>query len=169
MPSPADESLYRATKDLRETYPGFKWVPPGNYHITELFLGEVDKREVTRVCGLLDSLPPLAKAQVDIAKVAQLPKKGSPKVIAAELGRGSQLCVRIHGLISALMPEYSDRRTYVPHITLARVRRDIRVEYLGMQLPDLDAGFIVSSVVLFESILRPQGPIYRQRHRVDLA
>jgi RNA 2',3'-cyclic 3'-phosphodiesterase len=164
VPAYGCDLLCRETKNLRDRYPQLKWVEPANYHITVQFLGDLNDREIRRVCGALDSFPQLSSVDVAAVRMASFPRKGPPKVIVAGLGSGSELCVQVRELFVHRVPEYREGRDYVPHVTLARVPRRGPSPRVELPLPDLSVSFAASNLVLFESVLRPQGPIYRHVH-----
>ena len=160
--------LYVETKSLRDKYPALRWVVPANYHVTVQFLGDLNERDVARVCGVMDSFPRLSAADLTVARMTTFPHRGPPKTIVAGLSSGSERCKQLRDLFASKVPEYLDERNYVPHITLARVPRRVPSPRLEMPLPDLNTMFTASSLVLFESVLRPHGPIYRCVHSLVL-
>ncbi len=169
IPLPADirGRLYAETEVLRQRSPGVGWVEAANYHITVLFLKRIDNNEAVRIGGLLDTIPFPQGELARLGSIAQFPPKGCARVIIATLEEGEDLCRRIHGLIAAAFPEYREGRRYSPHITLGRVkkgRRIPRLEEIGLKAKGV---FPLQRIVLFESILRPEGPVYRPIQGVE--
>src|SRR5690349_11777092 len=78
------EALARAGGDL-------KWVEPENLHVTLLFLGEVDERQVADVCGAageacagLDAFP------LSVEGVGSFGSPRRPRTVWAGIGAGTQ-------------------------------------------------------------------------------
>src|SRR6516165_2238024 len=78
------ESLARAGVEV-------KWVEPENLHVTLLFLGEVDAREVPSVCrAVADGTRPQPPFLVSIETVGCFPTPRRPRVLWAGVGEGLQ-------------------------------------------------------------------------------
>lgn len=162
----AQRDLYDAAEEMRRQNDGVKWVPAENYHITVLFLGDIDGSEESLITGLLDTLPELNQTDAEITGVVRFPPSGSPRVIAGGVGQGGELCSQIYRLTAGMLPGYAERRRYTPHVTLGRVRRGSRPT--GPYLITKKVAFRISRLVLYESILGSGGARYREIHQVPL-
>ncbi|MDH3745031.1 MAG: RNA 2',3'-cyclic phosphodiesterase, partial [Acidobacteriota bacterium] len=49
VPEPVREDIGRRLESLRGDFPPARWVPPSNYHLTLLFLGELGASQVERL------------------------------------------------------------------------------------------------------------------------
>lgn len=146
-----------------------KWVEPDSLHLTLLFLGDVDERELPAVCRAVAAVcarrPPFLLA---LQGVGCFPTLRRPRVVWAGVGTGSAELIALH---DALEPPLLDlgcyrreERQYTPHLTLGRVKADGRTDRLTQAI-EKQAGWQggeceVGEVLVMSSQLTPQGPIY---------
>jgi 2'-5' RNA ligase len=174
---------------LGRTGANVKWVEPENLHVSLVFLGEVDDRELPQVCRVVQEVaagePPFA---LRVAGVGAFPNPRHPKVVWAGITDGADALQHLHQSLEANLLALGcyrqEERGYTPHVTLGRVKG----ERDGMALaPELskrlswDGGrTMVDEVVVFGSVLEKTGPVYtvlgrgelqgnREHHRTDAA
>src|SRR5262245_26384824 len=115
------------TEQLSELGPGVKWVEPENMHVTLLFLGEVEGREILDVCkavrGVTERLPPF---EMRVAGGGGFPTLRRPRPAWLGVDEGSVEIVDLHdGIEEALLAQGGYRREereFTPHITLGRCK-----------------------------------------------
>lgn len=146
-----------ALKRQQEGLDGVRWVPPGNFHVTLVFLGAVDEARLSLVHEQLAAVrqPSFTRRLGDFGFG----------------NRGGVLWVNVlgdhaihelrRGIASALgAPD--EGRAYLPHVTLARVRKPVPEaalkEWLSRKItvvPEKTEGFS-----LFESVRTDGGSHY---------
>jgi 2'-5' RNA ligase len=153
------------------------WTPADNFHLTLLFLGEVDDREVHAICGTVGQAvgaePPFA---VRVSGVGAFPTPRRPKVLWAGIADGAAELVRLYALMEQPLIELGcyrrEERGYTPHLTLGRVKGEADGTRLAAELPryrDWAGGVArVDEVVVFASELRRDGPAYTPLGRAAL-
>ena len=162
----------RAT-DLQAALAGsgadIKWVEPDNLHVTLLFLGELDDRELLEVCRVVSSAarrePPFP---LRVSGVGAFPTPRRPKVIWGGITDGADSLLRLHEAIEAPLLEKGtyrrEERAYTPHLTLGRVKGEEDSNLLAAELPkrlSWDGGqTMIDEVLVFSSELRRDGPEY---------
>ena len=144
-----------------------KWVPADQLHLTLVFAGDLDRAAVD---ALADELRQVAcpRLSLQLEGLGHFPPRGEPRVVWAQLG----------GDVAALQALYEDladraerhgverdKRGFVPHVTLGRVRSRFGAYALVDELPKVAAElnrkpFAPTALVLYESELRPAGPIH---------
>ena len=146
-----------------------KWVEPENIHVTLLFLGEVQERDIHELCvAVADCCAEQGAFRISVETVGCFPNPRRPRVLWAGIGAGTQELVALH---DALEPPLLDLgcyrredRQYTPHITLGRVRGDRSTDKLAAALAKQAAwrgGDIeVREVQVLSSELTPKGPVY---------
>jgi 2'-5' RNA ligase len=165
------EALARAGTDV-------KWVEPENLHVTLLFLGEVDDRQVNSICqsvavtcGQQQAFP------VSIERAGCFPNARRPRILWVGVGEGTQELCALHDALEPPLLELGcyrrEERQYSPHITLGRVKSDRPTEQLAAALAK-QAGWrggetTVEEVLVMSSELKPQGPVYTVLSRAKLA
>jgi 2'-5' RNA ligase len=164
------ESLTRAGTEV-------KWVEPENLHVTLLFLGEVDQRDVLSVCrAVTDGCGEFSAFPLSVETVGCFPNPRRPRVVWAGVGAGTQEVCALHDALEPPLLELGcyrqEERKYTPHITLGRVKSDRPTDRLAQALAR-QAGWkggdmMVSEVLVMSSELTPQGPVYTVMSRGKL-
>jgi 2'-5' RNA ligase len=145
-----------------------KFTRTENLHVTLKFLGEVEDRVVEELRRSLEEPLPAPPANVRLSHAELFPPRGAIHILAAgldgELDKIELMHRQVEGRCEAL-GFARERRAYRPHVTLGRARRPLPgtlrerlTRQIELGLPR--APFDVRSISLFESRLRPEGPLY---------
>lgn len=146
-----------------------KWVEPENLHVTLLFLGELDDRDLLTVCRTLSSAarrePPFP---LRVSGVGAFPTPRRPKVIWAGITDGADSLVRLHTAIETPLLDIGayrrEERAFTPHLTLGRVKGEENSNLIAAELPkrlSWDGGqTMIDELLVFTSELRRNGPEY---------
>lgn len=154
-----------------------KWVEPENLHITLLFLGEVEQKEVLEVCRVAQmAVAELPLFTMSVEGAGCFPNPRRPRTLWVGVGEGSAEVVQVHDAIETSLLDMGYRRetrAYVPHVTLGRVKGDRPNDELAKALAKhktWSAGEIsVREVCIMSSELTSDGPIYTVLGRAKLA
>jgi len=176
IPLPAEqrEQLDGALAPPRRAHPRVKWVEPALYHLTLQFLGEWERQGAAALAEALDALAARAPFALRLGAPLRLPPGRRGRVFALSLADGSEPLQALAAAVAAATARLGapvERRPFKAHLTLARARRDASLPAdLSPEswTPPVLAPWRVDGFHLFESLLRPEGPEYRSRHRVDL-
>src|SRR5260370_22733359 len=107
---------------LARTGSEVKWVEVENLHVTLLFLGEVDDREVHKVCRIVaDAVKEYPAFPMTVETVGCFPNPRRPRVVWVGVGEGTQPLCAIHDALEDPLSDLGYRREerqYTPHITL---------------------------------------------------
>ena len=163
-------------KELRRTLPNVKWVEEDNLHVTLLFLGEVDDREIAKVCRLAqEAVNGIKPFTLSVEQFGCFPHPHRPRVLWVGVGEGKEELVEMYDALATPLSELGFRREdrpYSPHITLGRTKSDGPIAELSRALEKhatWDAGsFQVTEVVLMSSELTRDGPLYTILGRAEL-
>ena len=141
---------------------------PENLHVTLKFLGEVTESAASDLTGVLKQVSLEGPAKVWASHAELLPPRGPIRVVSVGLDGDVGRVAKLHEKIQSACAEQGfevERRSYLPHVTLARPRRPLpaaarRVleERLAKHLPG--PAFDVSGFALFESRLGSGPPQY---------
>jgi 2'-5' RNA ligase len=161
---------------LKESGTEVKWVGPENLHVTLLFLGEVDEREVPEVCRLVaETAGEHPKFTMSVESSGGFPNSLRPRIVWVGVGAGTQELCSIHDDLETAFLNLGFRREdrkYSPHITLGRVKSDRPTESLATALAQ-QAGWKggeiqVTELLVMGSKLTPEGPEYTVLSRAKL-
>jgi 2'-5' RNA ligase len=165
------ETLAAADRDV-------KWVEAENLHVTLLFLGEVDDRELPAVCRTVqEAIAELPAFTLSVTGVGCFPNPRRPRTLWVGITQGLQEVVAVHDAIERPLMDLGcyrrEERKYTPHITLGRRRREGPADALSRALARLQewtAGEVaVTEVQVMASQLTPTGPDYSVLSRARLA
>ena len=148
-----------------------RWVLPENAHLTVRFLGDTDPSLLPRLQALVDETARSFPAvEVAVDRLGVFPDLRRPRVIWAGLAEVPAALPALAEQVERRVREFGfppEKRGFKPHITIGRVKRDRRLS----RLPDVIADYRMSPLsfrldrlVLFQSTLTPQGPLYDALH-----
>ena len=145
-----------------------RWVQPGNIHLTLKFFGNVPDEEIGSLA--LAARQAAAEAeplQLQVTAAGAFPSSQAPRVVWLGLGGDVVPLTRLYyGLEKgfATLGYLPEGRAFNPHLTLGRVKSPANRERLAKlleKLPPLDwPPFTVKELILFQSVLSPQGSKY---------
>jgi 2'-5' RNA ligase len=174
---PLRDRLVALQEKLGQSVAAVKWVEVENLHVTLLFLGEVDERElpplcraVSVVCGRHD------RFDLSLATVGCFPNPRRPRVVWAGVGAGGPELVALHDSLEPPLLELRcyrrEERQFTPHVTLGRVKSDGSADALAAALTKQAkwrGGEVeVREVLVMSSQLTPLGPEYTVLSRSKL-
>ena len=156
---------------------GVRWVTDNQLHLTLKFLGEVGDTQITKVCDIAAA----ACAQVQpfplrLKGLGVFPAPRNPRVLWCGVEDPTASCRRWVDLADPPLTEMNykpETRAFTPHITLGRSRSsagsNVLRDVLESATPPETGEMLVDRVVVFESILRPAGAVYKAIATVHLA
>jgi 2'-5' RNA ligase len=172
------DKLVAFQEELAAVVPDVKWVEPENLHLTLLFLGEVDQREIIDICRAAQKAIEATPAFVmSVEGAGCFPNVRRPRTLWVGVDKGAAEVGAVHDAIEARLLDMAnyrrETRGYTPHITLGRVKSDGPSEALAKTLvkkQTWSAGEVtVGEVQIMKSDLTPDGPIYTVMGRAKLA
>ena len=167
----SDEVRAAATRlisRLRALGADCKWVDPASLHLTLRFLGATPLDRLGELEALLRRAARRPAFEAVYEGVGAFPSWDEPKVVWVGVGQGA---ADLAALAAALGPSDAGR-PFSAHLTIGRMRG--RSAVARLQAAAAAAGFaplrqVVDRIILFESRLTPQGPIYAARQEATLA
>lgn len=154
-----------------------KWVEAENLHVTLLFLGEVEDRDLPAVCSAVaDICREQAPFTMAVEKVGCFGNPRRPRTLWVGVGKGAPEVCAIHDALEAPLLALGcyrrEERKYTPHITIGRVRTDRPNNALAAALTKhsgWQAGeTLVREILVLSSELTSDGPIYTVLSRAKL-
>jgi len=145
-----------------------KWVDPANLHLTLAFLGEVDEDQIIKAGKIInEAAENCSPFEIVLGGTGVFRNIKQPRVIWLNIEAPQSLYDLQKDICAELRKEdlYRDEKPFRPHLTLGRMKYVVKREVLsdlisssgGINLPPQ----IVNELLLYESILKPEGPVYR--------
>jgi 2'-5' RNA ligase len=154
-----------------------RWTAEANLHITLWFIGEVDDHRCEALLRALDHPFDDHAFDIEINGLGMFPSTGAPRVFWLGVHSGSEDLAQLHSTLAVRLAPLgfeAERRTYSPHLTIARVKevsRAIPARALREMLrttPAVAGRCRASSVTVFRSRLSPKGATYDPLLRIPL-
>ena len=144
-----------------------KWVNPENIHLTLKFLGEIKDAKVVEVCNIVRAVAGRHKSfELDIESVGHFGGK-SARVLWVGTGQGRENLLELQKDIEkslALAGWPQETREFSGHLTLCRIRKPaagVKLAQMSEDYKDFKLGTMpADSVSVYQSLLKPTGPIY---------
>jgi len=145
-----------------------KWVTPKNTHLTLKFFGPIDNNSIENIKKALKSaLENSLTLKISFNKLGIFGSRYQPRVLWLGM-ENSQSIIELESQIRDALIEIGipyDRQNFVPHLTIARIKQLQSKKYFQSVIDkysEFDSGLIdIDSIFLYQSILRPEGPIYK--------
>jgi 2'-5' RNA ligase len=172
-----EAELLKAAANLRALLASesIKWTDMANTHLTLAFLGDTEEDRIKLVAGMLgDRCAGFREFSFNIKGTGVFKSYRDPRVIWAGITpaeRLSALEVEINSGLAEngfMIPD----RPFRPHLTLGRIRSVKNNDYLREVVERYEDTVFqtvtANEVILFESILKQTGPIYKPLGRFGL-
>ena len=146
-----------------------RWTAYQNLHLTLQFLGDTEEKRIPELKQILNSLPQSGSpVSLSFTTIGTFPNRDSARIIWLGIKKCDYL-LNTQKALTALLDEKEfpvDRKRFKPHLTLGRVRENVRItpdafehlEQLTQSAHISDSP--IEKITLYESVLRPGGPIY---------
>jgi 2'-5' RNA ligase len=181
LPEEAKKGLARLRKELERDEQKFvKWVDPKGIHLTLKFLGNTPAGQVTQITEAIgEASRGVSSFHLEILGLGAFPNVRQPRVlwvgVGGEIDKLSRLQQNIDSALATL-GFAREERSFVPHLTLARVRegtsgpeRRSLGELVGSTIFEDKYAVEVVAVKLMRSELTRAGAIYTSLSVVRLS
>ncbi|MEP7363694.1 MAG: RNA 2',3'-cyclic phosphodiesterase [Acidobacteriota bacterium] len=157
-----------------------RWSPVENLHITTKFIGEWQPERLGELLAALEAVPGAAVGAgaaaipITLRGLGWFPNPHSPRIFWVNVQGGEALRALAAATEAALAPLGIpvEKKTYTPHLTLARVPPGSDIAELRRQvaqLPQANWGsFEAKAFHLYESRPEPGGSVYSRLHTISL-
>lgn len=165
-----EKKLAELFSHLRNSLKGeeIKWVDINNLHLTLRFLGETDRKQVTEINNVLESVSDSFQPfQFEINGVGVFKNKMQPRVLFLSVLNNpvlNQLANEIRGKLN-IMGFDEDEKSFNPHLTLGRLKyienKDAFYALANRYSTEKIQQVTVSEITFYQSILSSDGPTYK--------
>ena len=156
---------------LEDACPEFRFIPPENWHLTLHFLGEVEAEKLEMLKSHMPkTLLKTRPFSVFLEGFGVFPNYEKPRILWIGIGGELPPLLALQTALGQLLQELRfevEKRTFHPHITIARAKKAVTSARTASLKSGLDGlrfqsrgDMRVSSVALFSSDLAPQGARY---------
>ncbi|HNT54696.1 MAG TPA: RNA 2',3'-cyclic phosphodiesterase [Anaerolineaceae bacterium] len=179
LPAELHQALAEISRKLQTEIPtGVRWVASANQHLTLKFLGESAPARLQLLSrslpAALRSLPPVT---FSVGGLGAFPGPRRPRVLWVGIQAGPELTALQQAVETAAVGVgyTAEDKPFSPHLTLGRAQQHLpprEVEQIAAGLTRVSAGLLgrvsVDNLCLFQSDLKPAGPVYTPLARFKL-
>ena len=144
------------------------WVKEANMHLTLKFIGKTSNKIIPEIIEAIDkSVKNMPAFPMQLERIGIFGSNYHARVIWMGIKKNDQLLKLYRQLLQEMegIGFLDDRQNFVPHLTLGRVKQILHKDHFKRVMERAEKGFIqetlIDEVVLLESILTPDGPIYK--------
>jgi 2'-5' RNA ligase len=146
------------------------WTRPGNWHVTLMFLGEVEQARLPGIIAALRGVD-FAPVRLRLGGSGFFSQRGAPRTLWVGLAEGGEACARLAGAVNRALAPCGcapEARNFRPHVTLGRVKQAREGDgwaAAGREVEQrlLDTAFapvLAGEMLLWSSVLGQLGPKY---------
>jgi len=172
-----DDNLLKIYHSLKQAlrYDKIRWVNPENFHLTIKFLGKTSEDKIDVISYIInETLSSYSSIDIEVNKIGIFGSSYKPRVIWFGIKDHKQLkslaVELINNLNAAGFPK--DRQNFVPHFTIGRITKVTDKKAFNNTIAGIKDEFIqyamVNTIILYESILSPKGPQYKEINSFSL-
>jgi RNA 2',3'-cyclic 3'-phosphodiesterase len=155
---------------------GIRWVPENNFHFTLKFLGVIEEAQLESISkALAEAVRPFRRFTISAKCLGVFPNLKRARVLWVGL-EGDEMPALANSIETVLEPFGFPRenRIFRPHLTVGRWRHPNGSDQeLGDKLKrwnNVEFGkSVIDELILFQSVLKPTGAVYRPLKAVRLA
>ncbi len=144
-----------------------KWVNLDNIHITLKFFGETEENRIIEIVdNLHNTLKNKKQFKFEISEIGIFGSKYKPQIIWLGIKNGREIN-KLTELIHTNLENIgiiNDGQNFVPHITIGRINYISDKKIFNKTIQNYNTPYIQSvetkEILLFESILKKEGPVY---------
>ncbi len=171
------EILFNSVMKWRGMQPSLKWEKRGNFHSTLKFIGNSAPEELKIIQGIISQVFSDASSFcAPVTRIGAFPNMKRARVVWLGTIFPDEFVKRINDFDRVLFEKLSipmERKPFVPHITIARVKNIHVVSSLIREFEEFKnridgMNFRVTKVVHFKSELRPSGAIHTPMFELNL-
>ena len=168
----------QAIARLRQIDPSVKWVKPENHHVTLYFFGETDEAAKGSVESVLEGATRGVKPfRIRVEGISAFPTVDRPRVFWIGIeNSGGELAMVFESIGAAVrgerLPVNVEERNFTPHLTIGRAKQRCSpalIQEVKKGGETAFGEFEVGAMVLYQSVLRREGPLYTPLKSITLS
>jgi len=169
------DTICHTIDGLRPRIPAIRWVSKANLHLTVKFLGNVEEAQIEPIgAALAAAFRPFPRFAINAKGLGVFSDLRRPRILWVGL-TGNELARLATTVESALLPLgfAPEKRSFTPHLTIGRWRQfdrpPLTLEQELEHWQHYEFGrSTVDQVILFRSVLKPEGAVYTRLQTVTL-
>lgn len=172
-----EEKLLNQLQNLKRSFSDerINWVDPVNFHVTLRFIGNTTREQLYELVDRFEIIANnFERFELEISGCNYFKSKGQPRVLFVKASEPLQLT----GLVKGIEKEVIELgflpgvKVFRPHVTLGRIKRIKNLSRFYEELKQVQQKHYqqtgIREFILYQSILKTQGPEYRIIKKFEL-
>ena len=166
IPEKAKADIFQIITSLQAfNIRNINWVPKENLHITLQFLGDIKEQDIQGICNILsDEVSYIHTFNCSKPQLEFIPAN-DPRIIWIHFYISSTDIFKSSIKLKRKLETYGlklDKRRLKFHVTVGRIKKRLPDYFIQNVLSDKFSvnDFKISEIVLYQSLLRLEGPVY---------
>ncbi len=172
LPEKIKSRIAELEDDFKKCDLAFRWVRPENLHLTLKFLGDINQEQVSKIKEAITKISgKFTSFQASLNDFGFFPNERNPRIFFISIDKEELLKSIARELEEGLEPLGFDKENrFKSHITLARIKDLKNIDDLKPKIENirLDEKFLIHAIILYESTLTGEGPIYGKIFKSNL-
>ncbi len=172
-----DKKLNIDIQEIKDALHGekIKWIPQNQWHLTLKFLGDTPEDIIRSISeDVSDRVNELSGMNLQLVSLGLFKNYNNPRILWIGI-KPCETLKHAAEIIDEITQKYGfepENREFSPHLTIGRIKEIRQIEKLSTlteKFKNTSFGlFTISEIVFYESILKPDGPVYVPLHRFPL-
>lgn len=171
-PLPIKKKIFRLTETIRNKYSNYSWVKEENYHITLHFFGEVEEDKIENIKAKIEKgiwgVDPFYLYSRSVGVFSN-----DKHVLYIDFYREKKIEDLAKRLKKIINQKGKKKYHFIPHLTLARGKRSSKQQYFALvkklKQIKININFLVDKIILYQSIITAEKPIYKSLFEFSLS
>ena len=173
LPPDIKREVARISVEVKKSGIEAGWVKPGNIHLTIVFMGDVNEKDIPAIISRIDNtVGEYEPFKISLGGMGVFPDVRKPRVLWLGLDGEIERLSSLRDDLQKPLEVYGikqEKRAFRPHLTLGRFRKPVKDRdalekiidaYKDISGPDGK----LDELILFKSELKPGGPVYTRIH-----
>ena len=163
---------------LRNEFSDLKigWDKSEKLHLTLKFLGDIDEEQLSALENVVENVKDrFSSFNLQISETGVFPSERNARVLWLGVKGEVETLKKINAVLETECEKIGfkkENRNFTPHLTIARIREPQKTKKLiqkHLENKFEPAGFEVSEIVIYESVLQPAGSIYQKLKTISFS
>ncbi len=173
LPPDIKKEVARISVEVKKSGIEAGWVKPDNIHLTVIFMGDVDEKDIPAIIsGIDNTVGKYEPFRISLGGMGIFPDARKPRVLWLGLDGEIERLASLRDAMQTPLEVYGieqEKRAFRPHLTLGRFRKPVKDRdalkkcidtYRDISGPDGK----LDELILFKSDLRQGGSVYSRIH-----
>jgi 2'-5' RNA ligase len=134
LPSDIRKEVFRISGEVKKSGLEAGWVKPGNIHLTVVFLGDINEKDIPAIIYSIDNVTCRYEAfDISLGGVGLFPDIRRPRVLWLGLDGETERLASLRDDLQKPLEAFGvkqEKRPFSPHLTLGRFRRPVKEKSL---------------------------------------